>query len=289
MDLNYILFIISVLNLTGDLYNSYRYRHSLPQWIRILVASAFGASVVSWFIAQEVAGYFSAAILLAYLITMKTYGRSRRAVQGVQRKHPVTTFLIGLHLLAFVAQLYFGATEDLDKLVELGALFPPLFAQGDWWRIITAQFLHLGMLHVACNMLGLSFLGKIVEDDLGKAQFILGYFLCGTLGMYLAMTLYNLDHSYAPPVLVGASANVIGLVGIAAASALTKYRANGSALAKAQLSTMLQIVLLQVVFDSLVPQVSSRAHIAGAVVGFVYGIILSLVSSQTKTRRGGAW
>lgn len=289
MDLNYILFIISVLNLTGDLYNSYRYRHSLPRWIRVLVASAFGVSVLSWFIAQEIAGYFSAVVLLGYLITMKTYSKSKRGASGSTRKYPATTFLIGLHLVAFAIQVYYGATEDLDKLVDLGALYPPMYYQGDWWRIVSAQFLHLGFLHVACNMLGLSFLGKVVEEDLGKVKFILGYFICGTLGMYLAMTLYNMDQSNAPPVLVGASANVIGLVGIAAAAALAKYKISGSAIAKAQLSTMVQIVLLQAVFDSLVPQVSSRAHIAGALVGFVYGMAVSYLGSAQVTRRGGAW
>jgi membrane associated rhomboid family serine protease len=107
--------------------------------------------------------------------------------------------------------------------------------------------------------------------------------------MLIAINLYTYDRVDTPIVLVGASANVLGLVGIAAASALRKYRVSRSAIAKAQLSTMAQIVLLQVIFDSLVPQVSSRAHIAGAAVGFLFGLIISYLPSPPNTRRGPVW
>lgn len=287
MDLNYLLFIIAILNLAGDLYNSYRYRTRLPTWIRIFVASAFGSCVIAWFTAQEIAGYFAATVLLVYLITMKTYSRGRSS--GPKKPKPVTWFLIGVNCVGFLVQWYFDATLDLEELVHLGALYTPLFSAGEWWRIFSAQVLHLGVLHLACNMLGLSFVGPIVEHSIGRFWYVVGYVLSGTGGMLIAITLYTYDRVDTPTVLVGASANVLGLVGIAAASALRKYRVSGSAMAKAQLSTMAQIVLLQVVFDSLVPQVSSRAHIAGAAAGFIFGLIVSYLPAPPTSRRGPIW
>ena len=287
MDLNYLLFIIATLNLAGDLYNSYRYRTKLPRWIRIFVASAFGSCVTAWFLAQEVAGYFAATVLLVYLITMKIYSRSR--VSGPKRPKPVTWTLIGLNCVGFMIQWYFDATVDLEELVYIGALYTPLFNEGEWWRLFSAQFLHLGALHLACNMLGLSFLGPIVEHSLGRFWYVLGYLISGTGGMLIAITMYSYDRGDTPTILVGASANVLGLVGMAAANALRRYRVSGSAMAKAQLSTMAQIVLLQIVFDFLVPQVSSRAHIAGAAVGFIFGLIVSYLPTPPTTRRAPLW
>jgi membrane associated rhomboid family serine protease len=89
--------------------------------------------------------------------------------------------------------------------------------------------------------------------------------------MLVAMTVYSFDFSTDPVILVGASANVMGLVGLTAAAALARYRTTGSIEAKAQLGTMIQIVLLQIIFDLLVPEVSSTAHLGGAVTGFVFG------------------
>jgi membrane associated rhomboid family serine protease len=130
-------------------------------------------------------------------------------------------------------------------------------------------------------MLGLSFVGPLVENAIGKFWYVVGYLISGTGGMLIAINLYTYDRVDTPIVLVGASANVLGLVGIAAASALRKYRVSRSAMA--------QIVLLQVIFDSLVPQVSSRAHIAGAAVGFLFGLIISYLPSPPNTRRGPVW
>ena len=78
-----------------------------------------------------------------------------------------------------------------------------------------------------------------------------------------------------PIILLGASASIMGLVGTQAAIFLLAYRSTGSIVAKAQLNSMTQIVLLQGVFDMMVPEVSSTAHIGGAAVGFciTYGLV----------------
>jgi membrane associated rhomboid family serine protease len=75
-------------------------------------------------------------------------------------------------------------------------------------------------------------------------------------------------------ILLGASGAVLGLVGIQGAIALRALRQHENIAAKAQLSAMIQIVVLQALFDSMVPQVSSTAHLGGAAIGFVLGMLM---------------
>jgi membrane associated rhomboid family serine protease len=90
---------------------------------------------------------------------------------------------------------------------------------------------------------------------------------------------------YAPEhraiVLMGASASVLGLVGIQAALSLSILRSTGSLVAKAQLASMTQIIVLQMVFDFMVPEVSSTAHMGGAAIGFLLGMALFRGRVQT--------
>jgi len=67
---------------------------------------------------------------------------------------------------------------------------------------------------------------------------------------------------------------VLGLVGIQAALSLSILRSTGSLVAKAQLASMTQIIILQMVFDFMVPEVSSTAHTGGAAIGFLMGMLV---------------
>ena len=110
---------------------------------------------------------------------------------------------------------------------------------------------------------------------IGFWRYISLYLLCGAGGMLIAWGASLLSPDPHPIILLGASASVMGLVGTQAAIALLAYRHTGSLVAKAQLNSMTQIVFLQAVFDMMVPEVSSTAHIGGAAVGFclTYGFV----------------
>jgi membrane associated rhomboid family serine protease len=282
MDINRILFLLAALNLSGDLYNVYRYRARLPLWIKSLVAGALFVCGLSWFVANDISGYISAGVLAIYLIIMRTHSKRKSGRRSLP--WPATKILIALNCIGFGVQLYFGAATDLEQIVKVGALYGPLLEQGEWWRLLSSQFLHLGALHLGCNMLGLSFLGPMVENTIGTVRFFITYVVSGVGGMLIAWTLYTAGLADTPVILVGASASILGMVGVTAANSLIQYRRSGSPLAKAQLGTMVQIVVMQAVFDSLVPEVSSVAHLGGAATGFLVGLVLGYFDG----RRGGA-
>lgn len=281
MNINQVLFLIATLNLLGDLYNILRFRHQLPGWLPLANISTLTVCGTSWLLAPDICGTISLGAFVVYLLTIRLLTRNRARRQHVPA--PMTKLLISANVCFFLYQALQGAAENPTQFVEVGALSSQLLQEGEWWRLFTAQFLHWGVLHLFCNMLGLWFLGPPTESLLGSFRFLGAYLACGTLGMLIAYGFSLLSPDPHPIVLLGASASVLGLVGIQAAFALRAYRHSGSPVAKAQLSSMLQIVVLQAIFDTMVPEVSSTAHTGGAAVGFLIGLVAS--SSMMRARQ----
>ena len=273
MDINFVLLLVAVLNLSADLFNVIKFRERLPRWIRWANLCGLAGCASAWFFMPDICGYIAISILAIYVISIKIYGRKRAPAPHLPSL--ATKLLIGINVAVFLVQLSRGATNDAAEFVEMGAIYTPLLSEGEWWRIFTAQFLHWGAMHLAFNMMGLWLLGRTVEAMLGFWRYIALYLICGAGGMLIAWTASQISPDPHPIILLGASASVLGLVGTQAAISLLAYRHTGSMVAKAQLNTMIQIVLLQAVFDMMVPQVSSTAHTGGAAVGFcvTYGVV----------------
>src|SRR5256714_10253517 len=104
----------------------------------------------------------------------------------------VTRTLIGINVGIFLLELATGGNIDGvgSKIFEKGALFGPLVANGDWWRLITAAFLHYGPIHLGFNMFFLYWIGTPVEQYLGRARFLLVYFVSGLAGSAGALVLF---------------------------------------------------------------------------------------------------
>lgn len=273
MDIEQILFLIAVLNLVGDLFNIFRFRHHIPRWVPAANVSALALCIAAKVWLAQHAGAISLAILAVYIVIIKLKTGSGRA-HRVITSAPCTKGLILATVAAFGYQVYRGAGEDPVMMVSVGAMFSPLFEDGEWWRLFSAQFLHWGVAHLALNMMGLWFLGPLVERTIGSVRFVVAYLLCGAGGMLIAWAIATFGPQPRSIILLGASASVLGLVGLQVAIARRLYRISGSLAAKAQLSAMIQILVLQMIFDWMVPQVSSTAHLGGAAVGLLLGIML---------------
>jgi rhomboid protease GluP len=186
----------------------------------------------------------------------------------------VTNFLIAINVLIFIAEIFWKSHPTLGKIsfVELGGLFAPLVISGQWWRIITANFIHLGTLHLFMNMFGLMYLGKFVEDSLGTFKFTLLYVICG-LGSMVIITLVDLQ-SLKPPVTVGASGAIMGLLGVMGAIHLLGWQKGKSKSAAREFRVVLFSVGFQFAFDLVNGHTSIVGHLSGAAVGFLVGLIL---------------
>ena len=175
----------------------------------------------------------------------------------------VTKALIGANVLVFLVNLAQGASlgrNDGDWFLR-GLLFGPVVADGEWWRLITAAFLHGGLVHLAMNMLMLWWIGAPVEQAIGRARFLALYVVSGLGGS--AGALFFSPESFT----VGASGAIFGILGAALVfEAQRNYVLGGSALS---------IIVLNLVLTFAIPNISIGGHLGGLAAGALGGLALS--------------
>jgi rhomboid protease GluP len=143
-------------------------------------------------------------------------------------------------------------------LYQLGAKFSPAVLGGEWWRLITAGFLHGGIIHIVMNSWALFDLGSQVEEIYGSARLIFLYFV-STIGGFLLSTFWN------PGLSVGSSAGIFGLIGVMIALGMNARSALGDHIK----SLYMRWAMYGLLFG-LLPffQVDNAAHIGGLAAGF---------------------
>jgi rhomboid protease GluP len=180
----------------------------------------------------------------------------------------VTYILIALNLLVYGLEIKLGGSQNFITLELLGALIPEKVLAGEWWRLIGANFLHFSLIHLATNMLSLFFIGRLIELSLGFQSYLLIYFASG-IGSMLAFSLLSFRLGLENVLLVGASAAIMGLMGAVLAIFLQVWlRKRYSPTAKQRLQQVVLIVIIQFIFDHLIPQVSFHSHLFGFIIGF---------------------
>jgi len=188
------------------------------------------------------------------------------------RARPVVTVLIAVAILVvFAIECAAGGSTDGRTLYRLGGVYAPAVWAGQWWRLIAANFLHVGPIHVSMNLLGLIVLGPFVEWTLGWFKYLLLFFLSG-VGSLLVVALLQRSAMTNTQMVVGASGAIMGLVGASGAILLRGWISDRAPAAMRRLRLILLIVGLQVIFDASTPLVSSSAHIAGVVIGFAIAL-----------------
>jgi membrane associated rhomboid family serine protease len=285
MDLNQILLLIAVLNLVANLFGIFQLRERLPRWIMRANLAALGLCGAAWVVWREQAGIISLIGLVLFVVAVRVHLRRVSPQRKLPRRATLT--LAALTIAVFGVQVLQSATEDAMRLISIGALVSPfVFENGEWWRLISSQFIHFGALHLFCNMVGLLVMGPPVENMIGSARMAVSYLLSGSAGMALALLLHVWMHPDRVTMTVGASAGVFGLVGVQAALALRLFLRTGTVGARVQLSQLALIVGLQAVVDFLIPQMSSAAHLGGAACGFILGMIPWWTRTNAPTSSG---
>ena len=204
-----------------------------------------------------------------------TTGVRRAAYEGVGAK--VTRVLIAINVLVYVAELAQGSgvTATKGSIYQNGALLAngvkigdrlaglpahiPLpnlvgVAHGEWWRLITAAFLHYGPFHLLLNMLALWWFGSALERRLGSGRFLAIYLVSGLAGSAGALMLDPTTPT------VGASGAIFGVLGagLVMEQFQRDYVFGGSALG---------IIVLNLVFTFSVANISIGGHIGGLLAG----------------------
>jgi rhomboid protease GluP len=185
---------------------------------------------------------------------------------------PLTAGIIALNALVYLAMDASGVspfTPGTQDLLKWGALsgLGTLFAQP--WRIITSNYVHIGLLHIALNMWCLWNLGALAERIFDRWTYFLTYTACGLAGSIASLWFH--------PVGVGAGASgaIFGLAGaLISALYLGHLPVHPQAL-KSTLKSLLSFAGYNLFFGTVVPGIDNSAHIGGLVCGLILGSVLA--------------
>ncbi len=181
---------------------------------------------------------------------------------------PLTRLLLVAIVVVFGVEVASGGSTSTEVLVRLGANAPALVRAGEWWRLFTSLFLHIGIVHLLVNGWALFQLGTLFEHLAGTPRMGLVYFVAG-----LAGSLASVFTSDPSGLSAGASGAIFGLLG-ALVGWLLRRR---DRLLPAGRSLLLQLggwAVFNVVLGFRIPGIDNAAHLGGCAAGLLLGWLM---------------
>ncbi len=189
------------------------------------------------------------------------------------RRAPVTLALVALNIVFFLWTEVNGSSENLQNMFRWGAMYgPAVMEDHEYWRLVTAAFLHFGIGHIANNMFLLLLMGDRLEQALGHVKYLILYLVSAVGSNIFSMALdmrLNMKEYYRT-ISAGASGAVFGVIG-GLCWAVIRNRGRLGDLSTKQ---MLIFAGLAFYYGLTADGVDSWAHLGGFVIGFVMCMLL---------------
>ncbi|WP_119326013.1 rhomboid family intramembrane serine protease [Companilactobacillus musae] len=185
-----------------------------------------------------------------------------------QSRSYVTWVLLTVTVAMFLVETLIGGSQNLNVLMTLGAKTNYAVQEGQWWRLITPMFLHIGIFHILMNGFTLLYVGQILEPMIGHWRFFILYMLSGIMGN-LASFAFGANNALS----AGASTSLFGMFGAFLALAFI-YRENRflTELGK----SFLGLIVINLLMDLTMSGIDIWGHIGGAVGGILLGYALGI-------------
>jgi membrane associated rhomboid family serine protease len=184
---------------------------------------------------------------------------------GQTRLTPVVTALIAVNVIIFLI------TSSRPDVEVRYAQIPARIASGEYYRLITAAFLHANFFHILFNMVALLILGPPIETAIGRVRF-LALYLLAALGGSVCSYLFSPVNVAG----VGASGAIFGLFG--AYFAIARAR-------RAETGGIVALIAINLVFSFIDSAIDWRAHVGGLITGFTIGAMLALAERRPPAQR----
>lgn len=211
-------------------------------------------------------------------ITKKNIEENERFNKMYNQKKPIVTWiLMGINILIFILMYIIGkGSEDIETLTKFGAIVPSLVKAGDYYRLITCAFLHIGFIHLACNMYSLFVLGPTIEHFFGKAKFILIYLYSAIIGSLFVMLFQG-----ANTISAGASGAIFGLLG----SLLYFGYSYRGYIGNQIIRSVIPVIIINLFIGFTFSGISNAAHIGGLIGGIFVTFMLGPNDKEEKSKR----
>ena len=180
----------------------------------------------------------------------------------------INTLIIAVNVLLFLWLSMLGDTRSGAFLLNFGAMYPEFLQQGEWWRLVTAMFLHFGIEHLLSNMFMLWFVGNMLLKALKPWQYAIVYLISGLGGSLASYEMMVLAHDYA--ISAGASGAIYGIVG----ALFWVVLRHGGRFETIRTKQMVLAVVCYVSYGFTTEGVDAWAHLGGMVAGFLMTAIL---------------
>lgn len=191
----------------------------------------------------------------------------------------VTPILIDINIAIFILMVINGAnimTPSTELLLKWGANLREITLAGEWWRLISCCFIHIGILHLFMNLYALLYIGLLLEPLLGRTKFAIAYLLTG-IAASMASIWWN-DNIVS----AGASGAIFGMYGVFLAMLTTNL------IKKSERRPLLTSIGVFVVFNlmnGMKAGIDNAAHIGGLISGLLAGYLF--ISSLKKPEEKG--
>jgi rhomboid protease GluP len=236
---------------------------------RQLPALTFGRKLCQWCVQHEAAQRGEDSLVQRVEPAPWTRPQSSAMV--------VTQAILGINVAVFVAMTLAGVSP-LDptgqQLVDWGANFGPYTIGGQWWRLLTCVFVHIGIPHIALNMWCLWGLGRLAESVYDRWTFGAVYLITGVAASVASLAWNPIGVS------AGASGAIFGIAG----ALISAFYVGEFSLPKAVVSGLLMSVLkfagYNLVLGAFLGHTDNAAHVGGLVTGLILGALIARLAPQ---------
>lgn len=208
-------------------------------------------------------------------INKKNESRSKMAEKIFSYKVPIVTYIImAICIVLFIMmEVFSGGSTNGSTLLKYGANLDVLVKEGEYYRLFTCMFLHIGIMHLACNMYSLYVVGREVESLFGKIKYIIIYVLSGIFGSIMSIAFTHNTIS------AGASGAIFGLLGALLYFGIHYRTYLGDAIKR----SVIPIIVINLLIGFFSEGIDLAAHIGGLVGGVLVAMMVG-IPDKSKTK-----
>lgn len=206
---------------------------------------------------------------------------AQKAEDVFKKKIPYVTYiLIAINVIVFALMYILGdGSENTYTLIKFGALFGPFVKAGEYYRLITSAFLHIGPVHLLMNMYALYIIGSQVENFLGHFKYSIIYFISIITGSLLSLIINT------NVVSAGASGAIFGLMGALLYFGY-HYRVY---LGNALKTQIIPLIALNLLLGFMIPGIDISCHIGGLVGGTLATWAIGVKDKSSTQEKINGW
>lgn len=207
-------------------------------------------------------------------INKKNEKRNKIAEKIFSYKQPIVTYIImAICIILFILMELSGGSTNSQTLLKYGANLDVLVKNGEYYRLFTCIFLHIGIMHLLCNMYSLYIIGREVENLFGKIKYIIIFILSGIFGSIMSLAFTHNTIS------AGASGAIFGLLGALLYFGMHYRTYLGEAIKR----SIIPIIVINLIIGFFAEGIDLAAHMGGLVGGVLVSMMVG-VPDKSKTK-----